>query len=150
MEEVAEYVELQSRYAALESAHTTLQTSFSALETNFNALKLENENLLKEIEPLAQFKKDCDKKEKKAMIDRFYMLSEDDKKDVLENIDNYSLDDIEARLSVICVRKKVSFSVEPEQNPVSYSFNTSGDSSDDESTPAWVKAALRVAKTLNN
>lgn len=150
LEEVAEYVELQSRYAALESAHTTLQTSFSALETNFNVLKLENENLLKEIEPLAQFKKDCDKKEKKAMIDRFYMLSEDDKKDVLENIDNYSLDDIEARLSVICVRKKVSFSVEPEQNPVSYSFNTSGDSSDDESTPAWVKAALRVAKTLNN
>jgi hypothetical protein len=98
---------------------------------------------------LAQFKKDCDKKEKKAMIDSFYMLSEEDKKDVLENIDNYSLDDIEAKLSVMCVRKKVSFSVEPETKPVSYSFNTSTEA-DDEATPAWVKAAFRVAKTLNN
>ena len=68
---------------------------------------------------------------------------------VLENIDNYSLEDIEAKLSVMCVRKKVSFSVEPETKPVSYSFNASSEA-DDDATPAWVKAALRVAKTLNN
>jgi hypothetical protein len=78
------------------------------------------------------------------------MLSDESKKDILENIDNYSLDDIEAKLSVMCVRKKVSFSVEhePAPEPVSYSFNTNTD--DDDATPAWVKAALRVAKTLNN
>jgi hypothetical protein len=157
LEEVAEYVELQNKYTELENDHdalaneyNTLLVNFSTLEANFNAVKADNERLVSEIEPLAQFKKEFDKKEKKAMIDSFYMLSDEDKKDVLDNIDNYSLDDIEAKLSVMCVRKKVSFSVDTdsEQNklPVAYSFNTNTE--DDEATPAWVKAALRVAKTL--
>ena len=156
LEEISEYVELQSKYSSLESEHATLMNNyndllanFSALEGNFNTIKADNERLVSEIAPLAQFKKDFDKKEKKAMIDSFYMLSEEDKQDVLENIDNYSLEDIEAKLSVMCVRKKVSFSIEPETKPVSYSFNTSSET-DDSATPAWVKAALRVAKTLNN
>ena len=34
------------------------------------------------------------------------------KKDVIENKAKYSLDDIEAKLSVICVRKRVSFDLE--------------------------------------
>lgn len=157
LEEVAEYVELQSKYTELENDHDVLASeynallaNFSTLEANFNALKADNARLVSEIEPLAQFKKEFDKKEKKAMIDSFYMLSDEDKQDVLDNIDNYSLDDIEAKLSVMCVRKKVSFSVEhePAPAPVSYSFNTNTD--DDNATPAWVKAALRVAKTLNN
>ena len=157
LEEVVEYVELQNKYTELENDHDVLASeynallaNFSTLEANFNAIKADNERLVSEIEPLAQFKKEFDKKEKKAMIDSFYMLSEEDKKDVLDNIDNYSLDDIEAKLSVMCVRKKVSFSVESDSAPapISYSFNTNTD--DDEATPAWVKAALRVAKTLNN
>lgn len=156
LEDIAEYVELQNRYSSLESDHAALMNdyndllaNFSALEGNFNTIKADNERLVNEIAPLAQFKKDFDKKEKKAMIDSFYMLSEEDKQDVLENIDNYSLEDIEAKLSVMCVRKKVSFSVDSETKPVSYSFNTSSET-DDSATPAWVKAALRVAKTLNN
>ena len=36
----------------------------------------------------------------------FYMLSDEDKKEVIENIDSYSLDDIEAKLSILCVRNK--------------------------------------------
>ena len=143
LEEVVEYTELRSKYSELE-------TNYALLEANFNTLKLEKEQLENEIKPLAQFKKDFDKKEKKAMIDSFYMLSDEDKKDVIENIDTYSLDEIEAKLSVVCVRKKVSFSVDSEDEqtrlPVAYSFNTNTE--DDEATPAWVKAALRVAKTL--
>ena len=143
LEEVVEYVELRSKYSELEN-------NYALLEANFNTLKLEKENLENEIKPLAQFKKDFDKKEKKAMIDSFYMLSEDDKKDVIENIDSYSLDEIEAKLSVVCVRKKVSFSIEEDTSkkkaPTAYTFNT--ETEDDEEAPAWVKAALRVAKTF--
>ena len=40
------------------------------------------------------------------------MLSDEDKKDVIDNIDTYSLDEIEAKLSIICVRNKVSFNLE--------------------------------------
>jgi hypothetical protein len=57
------------------------------------------------------------------------------------------LDDIEKELSVICFRNKVSFSLEEEEAPISYNLN--GDSSQIDSTPAWVKAALEVAKTMD-
>ena len=83
------------------------------------------------------------------MIDSFYMLSDEDKKEVIENIDNYSLDDIEAKLSIICVRNKVNFNIEDENTnqasePITYSLNgTLGD----ESVPAWVKALRDTAKT---
>ena len=78
------------------------------------------------------------------------MLDDEAKKDVRENIDKYSLDDIEAKLSILCVRNKVSFNLEDDKNPkgpITYNFglNEFGD----ESTPAWVKAVLDTAKTLN-
>ena len=79
------------------------------------------------------------------------MLSDEDKKDVVDNIDTYSLDDIEAKLSVICVRNRVSFAQEEEEeqkDPTVY--NLDNDINDDSTTPAWVKAALNVAKSLNN
>lgn len=61
------------------------------------------------------------------MIESFYMLSDEDKKDVVENIDTYSIDDIEAKLSIICVRNKVSFNLEddktPETKPTTFSLD---------------------------
>ena len=61
---------------------------------------------------LVAFKEAVDNEKKDALINSFYMLSDEDKKDVIENKSNYSLDDIEAKLSVICVRKKVNFDLE--------------------------------------
>ena len=84
------------------------------------------------------------------MIDSFYMLSDEDKADVITNIDTYSLDDIEAKLSIICVRNKVSFNLDDDKDtkgPTTY--NLGGSSAEDDTTPAWVKAALAVAKNKN-
>ena len=84
------------------------------------------------------------------MIDSFYMLSDEDKQDVLENIDKYSLDEIEAKLSVICVRNKVSFNLDEENKdetvPAVFSLDADEVSGDDSVTPAWVKAVQNVAK----
>ena len=81
------------------------------------------------------------------MIDGFYMLSDEDKKDVIENIDTYSLDDIEAKLSIICVRNKVSFSLEDDNNKeTNTTFNLNDGMSD--TAPAWVKALRSVAKDM--
>ena len=81
---------------------------------------------------------------------QFYMLNDEDKKDVVDHIDEYSLEDIEAKLSVICVRNKVSFAALDDDNqhndPTTY--NLGGNLFQDESTPAWVKAVLEKAKTL--
>ena len=83
------------------------------------------------------------------MIDGFYMLSDEDKKDVVDNIDTYSLDEIEAKLSIICVRNKVSFNLENDDNkiqePITYSLNGNGEA---DYTPAWIKSLQSVAKDI--
>lgn len=82
------------------------------------------------------------------MIDGFYMLSDEDKKDVVDNIDTYSLDEIEAKLSIICVRNKVSFNLENDnktQEPTTYSLNGGGEA---DYTPAWIKSLQSVAKDI--
>ena len=126
LEEIPEYIELQTNYADLE-------TRFNELTTAHEALKAENAILV-------EFKANVDKKEKEALIASFYMLSDELKKDVVDNIDSYSLEDIEAKLSILCVRNKVSFDLEEnkEVEPISYSLNDTGSSNDN--VPEWVKA----------
>lgn len=112
------------------------------------ALKEENETLKTQLAELTAFKKASERKDKEAMIESFYMLSDEDKKDVVEHIDEYSLDDIEAKLSIICVRNKVSFNLDDNKGnePAPVVYNLEGSISNDEMTPAWVKAVRSVAK----
>ena len=82
------------------------------------------------------------------MIDSFCMLSDAEKADVIENIDTYSLDDIEAKLSIICVRNKVSFNLDDDKNDKTdpTTFNLDGGLNDE--APAWVKAIRSVASNM--
>lgn len=134
LEEVVEYQELSVKY--------------SNLESQYNQLLAEKQALEEAIEPLKTFKAASEKKEKQKMIDSFYMLSDEDKKDVIEHIDTYSLEDIEAKLSILCVRNKVNFSLEEhedEQAPTTYNLNEAIDCED--SLPDWVRA---VRETMQN
>ena len=144
LDEIPEYTELQTQFS-------DLQTKFSELETKYNALVSENESLKNDNATLVEFKNQSERKEKEEMINSFYMLSDEDKKDVIENIDTYSLNDIEAKLSIICVRNKVSFDLDENhknhQDPTTYNLN--GDNNDDADTPAWIKAVLETAKNKN-
>ena len=78
------------------------------------------------------------------MINSFYMLSDEDKADVIKNIDTYSLDDIEAKLSIICVRNRVSFDLDKDEaNNQPITFNLDGDDGSaggDSTIPDWIKA----------
>ena len=104
-----------------------------------------------EVEELRQFKLAVERKDKEDLIKSFYMLSDEDKKDVKENIDKYSIDDIEAKLSVICVRKKVNFEqdnsdennikVEEEKSTPVTTFNLEDNGS---SVPAWISALIET------
>ena len=139
LEENQEYIELKEKYSALEADYNALQEKFNSLQTSFDELYA--------------FKKGVEKKEKQAMIDRFYMLSDEDKKDVIENMDTYSLDDIEAKLSIICVRNKISFDLDKDENadadPVMYNLGGE-DTSSNALVPDWVKAVDAVAKSKKN
>ena len=136
LDEIPEYIELQEKY--------------SALETSFNELTETKEALENQVADLIAFKAKIEKQEKEAMINSFYMLSDEDKQDVVNNIDTYSLEDIEAKLAIICVRNKVSFNLEGEkieEAPTTYSLNGGGEA---DYTPAWIKSLQSVAKDINN
>lgn len=127
-------------YALLEQELSGLQEKYSALEVEY--------------QKLVEFKNEIDNEKKDALIKSFYMLSDEDKKDVVANKANYSLEDIEKELSVICFRKKVNFDLEDtskndnkveEQDAVTtYSMDTVV-----ESVPAWI-SACRKTKNENN
>ena len=125
---------------------------YESLQATLNSLQEKNQELEDQLNSLIEFKAQVEREKKEEMINSFYMLSDEDKKDVIENIDKYSLDDIEAKLSIICVRNKVNFNLDepednkdPEDGPVV--FDLDNDDADD-TTPAWVKAALDVAKNM--
>ena len=87
------------------------------------------------------FKNSVEDKQKDELIAKFFMLSDEDKQDVIDNKRQYSLEDIESKLAVICYRKKINFvedaSDSTSENEVVVTFNMN-DASDD-STPEWVK-----------
>ena len=127
LEEIPEYVELNTKYASLVEDYNSIMA---------------------EITGLREFKRQIERKDKEAMIAQFYMLSDEDKKDVRENIDTYSIDDIEAKLSVICVRNKVKFDLDDEEPVVEQptTYNLDSEVIED-SVPAWIKAVKQtVAK----
>lgn len=123
-----------------------LATQFSDLQARCEALESENSSLNEQITELTTFKAQIETKEKEALINSFYMLSEEDKKDVVENISTYSLDEIEAKLSILCVRNKVNFNLNTdEENNMSLNIEQPSTNAFD-SAPAWVRAAEEVRK----
>lgn len=130
--------------------YTELLGKYETLQGEFETLKQEKNDLETEVTSLREFKLTADRKEKQSMIDGFYMLSDDDKKDVVEHIDTYSLDDIEAKLSIICVRNKVNFNLnnnnEQDDNQPKGLFNLENPA--DDNVPEWIKAVRETAKKL--
>lgn len=123
--------------------YSLLETQYQELAAKFSLLEQQNAELTK-------FKADIEHKEKEDLIASFYMLSDEDKADVVANIDKYSLEDIEGKLSIICVRKKVNFNLDEEvkdskkTEQVAVTFSLEGGDSE----PAFLKA-LRNTKSRN-
>lgn len=133
---MVEYSELLEKYNALVAEKETLSNEVASLTA--------------EIAPLKEFKNAAELKEKQAMVNSFYMLSEEDKKEVVENINNYSVDEIESKLAVICVRNKVSFALEDEvgkEEPTIFNLNEV--ETVDSGCPGWIKAAEAVKASKN-
>jgi len=72
------------------------------------------------------------------------MLSEEDMKDVIDNKENYSYEEIKAKLSMICFDKKISFSKDnKEEETIIYALENSDK---DSNLPDWVKAVKEQEK----
>ena len=130
-------------FELLQNDYNELQNKFTALEESVNALTAERDELL-------AFKAKIEDAEKDAMIAKFCFLSDADKKDVIENKSKYSVDEIESKLSVICVRNKVNFNLDDTNkndikventDVITYSLNEQV-----ESAPAWISAVKNNRK----
>lgn len=121
---------------------------FTVLEQEYNELQSSYASLKEEVEELRTFKKKIEDKEKDELIERFYMLSDEDKKDVIEHKSEYSLEEIESKLALIGYRKGVNFNlntsseneestVEEDESPV-VTFDVKA--TEDSTVPEWVKA----------
>ena len=121
----------KKKFELLEQTYQNLQSEYAALEIKYNQL--------------VAFKNQIEDSKKDELIKSFYMLSDEDKKDVIENKSQYSYDEIEAKLSVICFRKKVNFNLdndtednhEAEQSAPTVTFNLN---ETENSVPAYISA----------
>ena len=121
---------------------------FTVLEQEYNELQSSYASLKEEVEELRTFKKKIEDKEKDELIERFYMLSDEDKKDVIEHKSEYSLEEIESKLALIGYRKGVNFNLdtsseneeskeEQDDSPVT-TFDVKA--TEDSTVPEWVRA----------
>ena len=125
---------------------------FTVLEQEYKELQSSYASLMEEVKELRTFKKKIEDKEKDELIERFYMLSDEDKKDVIEHKSEYSLEEIESKLALIGYRKGVNFNLntsseieesrgEQENTPV-VTFDVKA--TEDSTKPEWVKAVEAV------
>ena len=123
----------KKKYQILQDKYTELEEKYAALEEKHNEL--------------VEFKASVEKKEKEELINSFYMLSEEDKKDVIENIDKYSKHEIEAELSILCVKHKVNFDLEntnKNDNKVEDVTTYTLTNSVETDVPEWVSAVRNL------
>lgn len=128
--------EKDKKYTIMEQKYTELEQKYAILEQNFNELKA--------------FKLNTERAEKTAIIGKFSMLTDEDKKDVIAKIDSYSASDIEKELAFIAYKKGVSTitkettnEVAPVEVPTSFSLADGAGAGSGE--PGWLKA-VRATK----
>lgn len=128
---------------------------FKLLEQNYSELQQKYAALEEQYQTLVAFKVEIDNEKKDALINSFYMLSDEDKKDVIENKAKYTLDEIKSKLAIIGYEKKVNFSLDNQEeeekeqpNDVSITYNLQG-AADDNGLPAWLKAVQATKNRMN-
>lgn len=100
-----EFAEKDAEIDTLKSEIASLQEKYSLLET--------------EAEELRSYKASRISADKDALINKYNMLSDDDKAEIIANKDSYSYEEIESKLALLYVKKNVDFDDQEEEVPVS-------------------------------
>lgn len=127
----------KKKFALLSQELEELKTSYSALQTQY--------------QELLSFKTEIENQKKDALISEFYMLADEDKADVIANKEKYTLDEIKAKLSVICFDKKISFTTDSAESVISKedkteSILTYSLTPETNSLPDWVRMVKEEMK----
>lgn len=98
-----EFAEKDAEIETFKSEIASLQEKYSLLET--------------EAEELRSYKASRISADKDALINKYNMLSDDDKAEIIANKDSYSYEEIESKLALLYVKKNVDFDDQEEEIP---------------------------------
>ena len=124
---------------------------YSLLEAEYNELKNKYSLMESEYQALVAFKNEVEDKEKDALINRFYMLSDEDKADIIANKSTYSLNDIEAKLSILYTKQQLAIeenASETQEEKDATNVLTYNLTNELANAPDWVKAVREVQETM--
>ena len=116
--------------------YSLLLIQFEELQKSFDELKASAEQTSKELEQYKLAVQAAEDEKKDALIEEFYMLSAEDKKDVIDHKAEYSLAEIKSKLAVICFDKKVTYTNSDEKETEDMTVNISVG----EPQPDWLTA----------
>ena len=85
------------------------EEELSNLKEELTSLQEKYSNLEQEVEELRSFKADRISADKDNLINKYNMLSDDDKAEIVANKDSYSYEEIESKLALLYVKKNVDF-----------------------------------------
>ncbi len=133
---------------------------YTVLETQYNELSKKYNEMETAYQSLVEFKNQIENEKKDKMIERFFMLSAEDKKDVIDNKSKYSLDEIQSKLSVIYTNKQLELENQKKDKendkekdsdssdkPGVITYSISSDSP--ANLPDWVKAVRETEQQIN-
>ena len=111
-EEVAENTEesADNEFAEKDAEIETLKSEIASLQEKYSLLETEAEEL-------RSYKASRISADKDALINKYNMLSDDDKAEIIANKDSYSYEEIESKLALLYVKKNVDFDDQEEEIP---------------------------------
>lgn len=111
-EEVVENTEesADNEFAEKDAEIETLKSEIASLQEKYSLLKTEAEEL-------RSYKASRISADKDALINKYNMLSDDDKAEIVANKDSYSYEEIESKLALLYVKKNVDFDDQEEEIP---------------------------------
>lgn len=101
-----------NEFAEKDAEIETLKSEIASLQEKYTLLEAEAEEL-------RFYKASRISADKDALINKYNMLSDDDKAEIVANKDSYSYEEIESKLALLYVKKNVDFDDQEEEIPVS-------------------------------
>lgn len=99
-----------NEFAEKDAEIETLKSEIASLQEKYTLLEAEAEEL-------RSYKASRISADKDALINKYNMLSDDDKAEIVANKDSYSYEEIESKLALLYVKKNVDFDDQEEEIP---------------------------------
>ena len=107
-EDLASVEDDAAEFSVTESTPATEESDPSSINEN-TSFSAELESMQKELAELREFKLNVERKQKMEIVNRYHMLSDAEKQPIVDELDNYSMLEIEKELAYIYVKNNVDF-----------------------------------------